>query len=209
MATFTKEDGTIRKNLYHSDLAGLGPTTIVLKSAPKPSKYAGKPPYVRLQVAADETVYTLGIDNQNVQQVLAGLPIGTPVQVQAAGRDEAATLQVFGAGAPLPAAAPAAASPQAAPPASAGPPPGYPGGPAVAGPQGNGGNGQPARTANGRPLSHSYWECAETAVRIVDKLCADHEKVPTDDAWLEAVHSIATHMHIDYQNSGGRKAIRK
>lgn len=79
--------------MYHSELVGLGPVRIAIKSEPKKSKYPDKPAYVAMEVQGVMRNYNC--ENPGIEAWLRGQN-GKVFQVLAEGRDADATLTYLG-----------------------------------------------------------------------------------------------------------------
>lgn len=170
-----------KASVYHSALAKESPIEIMFTGDVRPSKYPGKPPIIPFKVQGEDQDHWYNLENDEIETILTGAPRNVWLSVTFAGSRDAAV--VFWGDDPAPAQAPK---------------------PAVAPAQQS--NGQAAPT--GEPLSRTYFEALQTAAAIIDRICADHEKAPTDDAWLSAVHAAAASLYIEHNKNGRTRPIR-
>lgn len=169
-----------KASVYHSALAKESPIEIMFTGDVRPSRYPGKPPIIPFKVQGEDNDHWYSIENDEIETILAGAPQNAWLNVTFAGSRDAAV--VFWGDAP--------ASPPAGPPEPATSP-----------------NARPA--SNGEPLSRTYFEALQTAAAIIDRICADYEKAPTDDAWLSAVHAAAASLYIEHHRNGRTRPIRR
>ena len=102
----------VKKNLYHSEAATLGPIRVTVKTDVMPSKFKGKSPYVVLLIDGHERNYSC--ENEECQKALIGLK-GRTIMMEATGGREDARIIVAGATAPQggePASQPAQPAPE-------------------------------------------------------------------------------------------------
>lgn len=104
MPTFDK------KTVYHSQLSAASPLRVMLTSDVKPSKFAGKPPWVAFKVDGDPGEYQYTVENDACGAALSGLPRNVWFLLTAAGSRESATIHASGVeGASAPRSQPAPA----------------------------------------------------------------------------------------------------
>ena len=88
MATFDK------KTVYHSALVPVSPLRVMLIGEVRPSKFAGKPPWIAFKVEGDEQEYQYTVENAACEAVLKQAPRNVWVTLNAAGSRDAAVLEL-------------------------------------------------------------------------------------------------------------------
>ena len=190
MYTFTKEDGSQKKTVYHSEWVRRGPLWVSFKSDPRESTYSGRPPYVYMTITGDngqpeEPDYQYQVENPAIESWIRGLPKNTWLYIEATGsREEAALSSVDGS-----AGSSGTAVPGSNPPKQPAPP---------AGSLGQGLATAPPPPAGGKePLSHDTWHALEAAHEVVDFYVKKYGREPSD-----AVLRIAAGLVIEHHRSG-------